>query len=66
MLTFMMNDRKGDFFEITDIIPKLLGHWNDPKKTELDAIKALMADSGCTRFCQGETFEECVPQILRR
>lgn len=52
---------KKSFYEITDIIPKLLASWEGKGHvgfTEQDAIQALMKEFKCTVIVESDQFDE--------
>lgn len=68
MRTFIAN--KKSFYEITEIIPNLLRHWEEIDglvgKAEKDAIESLKQKFKCTHVVQAKEFnDETVRKILQ-
>jgi hypothetical protein len=56
-----------DFYDITEVIPKLIKAWEEKgiRRSEKEAIEALMVDSNCNICVKGSDWFEAAENLIK-
>jgi hypothetical protein len=59
-MNFVLITNGKDFFDITDLIPKMMEYGH----TRQESIEKLMEIDNCHLIAEGQTFEETIERLL--